>query len=394
VEHSSDAITLLNEEGRIVYEGPTLKKLTGFSEEEVLAKSPLDLMHPEDVPRVRETLAQLMAHQGKTERAVFRSFRKDGSVAWIEAVGTNLLDEPHVRAIVVNYRDITEARLAEEAIRANEENLRVTLQELRHFQRLDAIGRLVGGIAHDFNNMVCGITGAAEQLAVRLPKDDARSTQLLSVILEGAERAGDLTRNLLSFARKESADFTPVDVHRVISSALALLHNTMDKRIEVRVELEATGSVVFGVPALLQSVFLNLGINAAHAMPMGGTLWLRSKNVTLDASQCEASPFDLRPGQHVEVEVRDNGCGIAPEDLPRIFEPFFTTKEAGKGTGLGLSAVYGTVQQHQGAITVSSEVGRGTCFRVLLPLTKTRAAHSALCGHLAEPPQNGMSSSE
>jgi CheY-like chemotaxis protein len=167
---------------------------------------------------------------------------------------------------------------------------------------------------------------------------------------------------------------------------VTLLANTLDRRLTLTTSLDARCASVVGDPTQLQSVFLNLGLNASQAMTGDGELSIRSQNVQLHPSDCEASPFAIQPGPYVEIEVRDTGSGIAPKDLDRIFEPFFTTKEPGKGTGLGLSAVLGSIQQHGGAITVTSHLGEGTCFRILRPVVlnehpKTDADNQAVHGH-------------
>jgi CheY-like chemotaxis protein len=160
----------------------------------------------------------------------------------------------------------------------------------------------------------------------------------------------------------------------VLDEAVALLARTVDKRCALRLVKGAERHAVVGDATLVQNVFINLGVNASHAMPDGGTLTFSTRNVALDEAHCAASRFALAPGLFLEVEVRDTGCGIQPEDLPRIFEPFFTTKGPGKGTGLGLSAVYGSVLDLHGSITVSSEPGRGSAFLVHLPVTEAAAA--------------------
>jgi CheY-like chemotaxis protein len=189
------------------------------------------------------------------------------------------------------------------------------------------------------------------------------------MIMESAERASGLTRKLLAFARKQPSASSAIDVHHTLNNTVELLKSTIDKRIEVDVNLKAKVSMVVGDPSQLQSAFLNLCINASQAMPEGGKLFIVSSEVSLSEKYCMASNFDLTPGEYIQIEIRDTGKGIKPDNLSRIFEPFFTTKAQGKGTGLGLAAVLGTVEQHAGAITVYSEVGIGTSFHVILPLS-------------------------
>jgi signal transduction histidine kinase len=187
------------------------------------------------------------------------------------------------------------------------------------------------------------------------------------MILDTADRAAGLIGKLLTFSRSTPQASSLVDVHRIIKEALVLLENTIDRRIILEINLAAEQTAVVGDLPQLHSAFLNLGINGSHAMPNGGTLSMISRNLELDASYCEYSIFDLNPGKYLEIEVQDTGSGISPEHLNKIFDPFFTTK-AHLGTGLGLATVYGTVQQHHGAIHVVSELGAGTTFQILLPL--------------------------
>lgn len=261
-----------------------------------------------------------------------------------------------VLGAVLVFRDIT----AEYALQ----------EQLNHSRKMDAIGQLAGGVAHDFNNMLGGIRGCAELLQLQENvSGNEESKEYLSMILTSAERAADLAGKLLTFSRRQIVHSTPVDAHQAIKDAISLLEKTIDKRIEIISDLSAEASVVIGDLTQLQNIFLNIGINASHAMPEGGTLSFTSKMINLTETYCDASPFDLVEGNYIGIEIRDTGCGIKPENLSHIFEPFYTTKEQGKGTGLGLAAAYGAVQSHKGSITVYSEPGNGTCFHILLPLT-------------------------
>jgi PAS domain S-box-containing protein len=238
-------------------------------------------------------------------------------------------------------------------------------QQLRQSQKMDAIGHLAGGMAHDFNNMLGGILGAADALRQRVAPADV---PLVNNIRTAAERAGELTRNLLAFARKEHVALAPVDLTRVLNDSIEILKRTLDKKIVIESEIEPGAMLVMGERSQLQSSLLNMGINAGHAMPDGGTLSFVVRRDYLDLAYCQKSPFALHPGPHILLTIRDSGSGIAPEHLKQIFDPFFTTKEQEKGTGLGLAAVYGTVQQHHGEILVDSSPGRGTVFTLRLPL--------------------------
>jgi PAS domain S-box-containing protein len=255
---------------------------------------------------------------------------------------------------------------------AAEQGRRQLEVQLRQVQKMEAVGQLAGGIAHDFNNMLGAIMGSADLLAQRTA-DDPAARELVSMVVEATERAADLTRQLLAFARNRTADPRPTDLHRAITDAVALLRRSIDPSIRVHLDLAATGAVVLADPARLQSAVLNLGLNARDAMPAGGEFAIATGELELDAGQCAASPFPLRPGRHLVVTVSDTGVGMGKAVLDRVFEPFFTTKPQGRGTGLGLAMVYGTVKDLHGAITVASSPGAGTSFRILLPASATAA---------------------
>ena len=188
------------------------------------------------------------------------------------------------------------------------------------------------------------------------------------MILDTAGRAADLIGKSLTFSRSTPQTLSTVDVSEIIKETIMLLKNTIDRQINLEVDLTANPTTVVGDLSQLQNAFLNLGINSSQAMPEGGTLRIASQNHELDAPYCNASVFNLHPGNYLEIEIHDTGCGISPEHLNKIFDPFFTTKEQGQGTGLGLTTVYSTVQQHNGSIIVYSEPGSGTTFQILLPL--------------------------
>ncbi|MEN8141272.1 MAG: response regulator [Thermodesulfobacteriota bacterium] len=246
------------------------------------------------------------------------------------------------------------------------EQLKLAAQ-LRQSQKMDSIGQLAGGIAHDFNNMLAGIMGAASILQLKA-RDDEQTEKNVEVIMESAQRAADLTRQLLSFARKGDLVKEQVDLHEVVAAAVAILRRTVDKSISIKTSLTAGEHTVFGDKSQLQSVIINLGVNGRDAMPDGGTLQIATRNSVLDEMFCANSPFAIEPGHYIELSVRDTGTGIGKEISERIFDPFFTTKNVGKGTGLGLAAVYGTVRGHGGLVHVYSEPGEGALFKIYLPV--------------------------
>ncbi len=268
-------------------------------------------------------------------------------------------DDGDISGSVLVLRDVTERNKLNEKLNAG--------------RKMEAIGVLASGIAHDFNNMLGGIIGAAELINQSQP-ENPKICRMNKIILDSASRAAELAKQLLSFSRKTTSAAQVLDMHSLIDETILLLGSSIDKRIEVRTDLQAEQHNIQGDPSLLQNSLLNLGINAAHAMPDGGVLTIASRVLELDLQEHTASEFKLKPGLFMEISVSDNGCGIAKEHIERIFEPFFTTKEKGQGTGLGLASVYGTVKQHQGAVTVYSEAGVGTVFKLLFPITTNKVA--------------------
>ncbi len=265
------------------------------------------------------------------------------------------------------------------SIKAQMENLNREMAEkarvkeqLAQSRKMDAIGQLAGGVAHDFNNVLAGIYGAAQLLEGQCA-GRGESERHIRMILEASERAADLTGKLLAFGKKSPIRRENGDIHRIIGDTLVMLERTIDKRVSIAVR-EGAGTARFnGDTAAIQNCLMNLAINAVQAMPEGGALTIGTDNVILDEDFCRESPFEIVPGCYIVLDVEDTGTGIPGENLTKIFEPFFTTKDVGKGTGLGLASVYGTVLDHGGAITVSSELNRGTLFRIFLPCLKDGA---------------------
>ncbi|HEX7670903.1 MAG TPA: response regulator [Polyangiaceae bacterium] len=274
--------------------------------------------------------------------------------------------ELSIQRLRASFNEATENGLLRIRALEKEHAMRLAAEEsLRHSEKMRVVGQLAGGIAHDFNNMLTGIRVAAELLMHSVRSPDERD--LVEIIEKAAERAGALTRQLLSFSRKEHLPTKPIDVHEAIRQVQALLERIIDKRIEITSSLDAAISVVEGDAAQIEVLLLNLGMNAAQAMPNGGRVCFSTRNRVVEAGDPSSEVLPSGSGMHIEITVEDNGVGISPDVLPRIFEPFFTTKPAGEGTGLGLAAVYAAVRDHSGGISVESEVGKGTKMRVLLP---------------------------
>lgn len=270
-------------------------------------------------------------------------------------------------------------------IRIDDISEKITLEnQLLQSRKMDAIGQLSGGIAHDFNNMLNGILVSAEMLQLDHQNADADTIGNIEVILQAALQASELSKKLLTFGRKQQIRKSPLDILALLDETHSILSRTIDKKVEISLTSSAQETTIFGDSSSLQNVFINLGINASHAMPNGGLLSFNLSNKNLTIESCRNREFSLRPGEYIAIEVVDTGVGIEKENLEKIFEPFFTTKEQGKGTGLGLSASYGTIKDHNGSITVDSIIDSGTTFTILLPCASSTHSLEATQEELRE----------
>jgi two-component system, cell cycle sensor histidine kinase and response regulator CckA len=358
LESIGDAVIATDREGRVSRLNPVAQKLTGYSEEEALGRSideVFDIYNAETQERVASPVERVVQSGLVVGLANHTELhRRDGVRFAIADSGAPIFDaNGKVVGVVIVFRDVTdEYRLRGQALQA---------------EKLDSLGMLAGGIAHDFNNLLAGISGAAELIGMDLSPNDTEARAQLAVVLSATAHAKDLTNRLLAFARKQTIVSKPIDAHQAVRDTIALLERSIDKRVRIVTELAAERSVVSGDLGQLSSVFMNLGINASRAMPNGGQLTFTTSVVELDQEHCADSAFHLEPGPYLCVEVRDTGWGIAAEHLGKIFDPFYIVEEQ-VGTGLGLAAVYGSVRQHGGSVTVYSEVAKGTVFRVRLRL--------------------------
>jgi len=275
-----------------------------------------------------------------------------------------------------------------EALRMREAEKEHLASQLQHAQKMEAIGQLAGGVAHDFNNILCAIIGFGALLEMSMPKTDP-SRHHLEQILSAADRATSLVQGLLAFSRKQIINPKAVDLNDVVRNIEKMITRLISEDIELSIRLSERKLYVFVDTGQIDQVLLNLVTNARDAMPHGGKLIIETDE-TLPNSEIEGIA-DILPGTHFALlSISDTGTGIKHETQEKIFEPFFTTKEVGKGTGLGLSMAYGIVRQHNGHITLSSEIGKGTSFRIYLPL----ASYESLPSHLVESPVTPVSGTE
>jgi two-component system cell cycle sensor histidine kinase/response regulator CckA len=334
-------------EGRYIDVNDAFLKIMGYPREAVIGRSVRELGVWVEAGERAAMVEELSAVGSATVwSARFRTKSGEVRLTNIFAERVELDGVPCVLGIT---QDITEAHRLEE--------------QLRQSQKMQAVGRLASGVAHDFSNMLSVILGYSELLAERNPTSS--SAKSVEEIRKAAERAASLTRQLLAFSRQQAFQPKTIRMNDAAESATKMLLPLLGEDIEFLVKLDPAAGVVRADAIQIEQVLLNLAINARDAMPRGGRLLIETGNIDLDATFSGAA--GLRPGPYVVLSVSDTGCGMDVATLAHIFEPFFTTKVAGKGTGLGLSIVYGCVKQNGGHIWVTSQPGKGACFKVYLP---------------------------
>jgi PAS domain S-box-containing protein len=347
-ENANDIISLLNQAGAILYLSPSAQLLLGYLPAELLGSSIFDLIHPEDLEQVRARWAQLDLRQ--RVQLTYRVRHRNGTWRWLDAQGS-LIEQQGGRYAVMVSRDITERRELE--------------AQLFQAQKLEAIGQLAGGLAHDFNNLLVVISGCAELASADLPATASAQIEL-SEIQKAAQRAAGLTRQLLTFARRQISQPEPLNLNNLIRELDRMLQRLFREDIALVSDLSPDLWRIWADHGQIEQIIVNLTVNARDAMPQGGRLTITTANVELGPADTASNPA-LTPGQYVQLAIADTGVGMNAEVRSHAFEPFFTTKGPGYGTGLGLATCYGIVQQHGGSIHLASEPGQGTTVCVYLP---------------------------
>ena len=331
--------------------------MTGFAREQVVGRTPLELRLCLDY----ETRFIQNIREGKVVRNMEAQIGGSGGelhAALVSLEPLNVAGEPH---ILLMAQDISG---------------KVELEsQLRQAQKMEAVGQLAAGIAHDFNNLLTIIQGHASlhRDNAGVPHDVSKS---LSQISGAAERAAEVTRKLLTFSRRNMVRPRVINLNETIQHLGEMLHRLLGEKVTLQTAPAADLRAVFADAASFEQVLMNLALNSRDAMPEGGTITVRTSNLTL-GSDAPARHPDARPGEYVCLSVSDTGIGMDEKTRSRIFEPFFTTKETDKGTGMGLATVYGIVKQHTGWVEVDTGVGKGTTFRVFIPSTDRAAEHGA-----------------
>jgi two-component system NtrC family sensor kinase len=349
LENALDIITILDVDGTIRYESPSVRRILGYEPHELEGRNALAFMPEEDVQRAVAVLAELRATPGGTATLEFSFRHRDGSWRILEAVGRNMLDHPLLAGVLINSRDVTERRRIEEEL-ARQRAARIQNEKLAD------MGTLLAGVAHELNNPLTVVTGYSSILRQTL--GDGPSRERIDRIASAAERCVRIVRNFLALARQHPLERQLVRPNQIVREAVELLAYPLRvDNVEVRLDLADDLPTLWADPHQLHQVVVNLVTNAHHAMH-GGTA---ARRLTI------RTRFDAAAAR-VSLEVCDTGPGIPAEVLGRIFEPFFTTKPVGQGTGLGLSLCQGIVEGHGGTIRAGSTLGEGAVFTIELPV--------------------------
>jgi len=361
-------------DGRYFRVNQRLSRILGYTEEELLKTDVWQITHPLDLDMSRECVRQLYSGQNQACFLEKRYLKKDGRIVWANVTISVLKDENEKpKNLIAVVEDITERR------RAAKEKKRLE-ERLNEAQKLEALGTLAGGIAHDFNNLLMSIQGNISLLLLS-PQLPQPVNERLKNMETHIQDATGLTRQLLGLAQGGKFSVADTNVNQLVEKTAAMFGRT---RKEISIHLNLTAQKTAQVDrGQVEQVLLNLLVNAWQAMPGGGQIFVFCRDTVLDESF--AGPLGCKSGNFVEIEVTDTGCGMDPSTLKRIFDPFFTTKDKARGTGLGLSSANGIVKNHGGCITVESQPGKGSTFRVFLPASQEPAADKKASGQLQTP---------
>ena len=376
IDATPDAIFVKDLEGRYVLVNRAAARFVGRTPDEVIGKHDLEL-YPEETARrfIEDDNAVLQSGAPMSFEGVASS--SSGTQAYLVTKGVYRDKHGKILGIYGISHDITE-------LRAAQDSLEQTRAALFRSQKMEAVGQLTGGIAHDFNNILMVILGNLELLRMGLPHVDDAATELMDETLRATRHGQDLTGDLLAFSRRRQLNPQPVAINALVENSVRLLTRALGASVKINTAASRDAGVAMVDAAALEAAILNVALNARDAMPEGGTLTIRTSKA--DIAEAPRTEDDPAIGRYAMLTIRDTGGGMPPDVLSRVFEPFFTTKTAGTGSGLGLSMVYGFAKQSGGAVTLASEVGRGTTVTIYLPLTKNKPVTEAIPAIPVSPP--------
>ncbi len=353
VDEVNDGFYISDSEGVLLFANKALAKMLGYEHpEKLIGKKFLEFITPETVEEVDKRFGGLVKGETHYEISVSKIIGADGKERYLEVKPSLILKEDKVVGARGVIRDITERQLLE--------------QQLRQSQKMEAVGRLAGGISHDFNNLLTVMIGYCQMVEKKIPEDNPLHKDVQE-IKKSAIRAASLTKQLLAFSRKQILQPEKMNLNNIVAEMDVMLRRVIGEDIELLSVTCPELGLVMADPGQIEQVIMNLVVNARDAMPDGGKLTLETANVHLSENFVRLNP-GAKAGHYAMIAITDTGCGMDANTLSKLFEPFFTTKAPGKGTGLGLSTVYGIIKQSDGYISVYSEVGTGTTFKVYLPL--------------------------
>lgn len=351
-------ISYVNAEERYVFVNLAYEKAFGLQRDQIVGRKMVEILGHDNYEKIAHHLQEAL--RGKQVRFEYSFTSRQEENRWIEVVCVpNIGTQGRIHGFYALGIDLTERKRAEEE--------RGKLQaQLIQAQKIEAIGKLAGGVAHDLNNLLFPILGYSEMLLDDPALDGARR-EAIGAIMQAGFRARDLVRQLLAFSRRQTLEYKPLDLNKAVADFEKLLRRTIREDIAIRILPAPEVPLVMADIGQVEQVLMNLAVNAQDAMPDGGCLTIETAPAELDEHYA-AVHREVKPGAYVRLVVSDTGCGMDQETSQRLFEPFFSTKGE-KGTGLGLATVHGIVKQHGGHIWVYSEVGKGTTFKVYLPLS-------------------------
>jgi PAS domain S-box-containing protein len=372
---TAEGIFGLDKDGHCTFCNPSCLRLLGYADEcDLLGQHMHSLIHHTKADGTECPLAECGILQGLQQKEGVHGekelfWRQDSTCFWIEYWSHPVIKNNEIVEAVVTFIDISDRLETEE----DKEKLNAQLQQSL---KLEAVGTLASGIAHDFNNILSAILGYTELAHFKLPLDSEIGSDLAEVV-KGVNRAKDLVKQILTFSRQAKHEQLPLQIHLIVKEALKLLRASIPTTIEIRTKIDAQCGTVLADPTQIHQVLMNLCTNAYQAMrETGGVLEIELYRVEILQEDDKVTGLHLAPGSYVLLQVSDTGCGMDRALQERIFEPYFTTRKKGKGTGMGLALVHGIVKDHDGHITVYSELGKGSIFHVYLPRIETGAVDS------------------